>query len=65
MAQRRAREAGYTESAQRFHTADVLKGLKDWKIYAFCAGQFGADAMYVELCHFITSAKPICRGIAA
>ena len=47
MAQRREREIGQTRSAQQFHKADVLKGLKDWKIYAFCAGQFGADAMCV------------------
>lgn len=45
MVERRRREIGQTLSAQQFHKADVTKGLKDWKIYAFCAGQFGADAM--------------------
>ncbi len=48
MIQRRRRETGQTLSAQQFHKADVMKGLKDWKVYAFCAGQFGADAMCVE-----------------
>ena len=47
MSRRREREIGQTLSAQQFHKADVMKGLKDWKIYAFCAGQFGADAMCV------------------
>ena len=49
MVQRREREIGQTKSAQQFHKADVIKGLKDWKVYAFCAGQFGADAMCVQV----------------
>lgn len=48
MTHRRRRETGQTLSAQSFHKADVMKGLKDWKVYAFCAGQFGADTMCVE-----------------
>lgn len=48
MIRRRAREVGQTQSAQQFHKADVIDGLMDWKVYAFCAGQFGADAMYVS-----------------
>lgn len=42
---RRARQIGHTTSADEFHKEDVMKGLKDWKIYAFCAGQFGADTV--------------------
>lgn len=42
---RKRRQTGYTSSADEFHRADVLKGLRDWKIWAFCAGQFGTDAM--------------------
>ncbi|KAL8943064.1 MAG: hypothetical protein Q9211_001117 [Gyalolechia sp. 1 TL-2023] len=42
---RRQRQAGQTESAQKFHKEDVYLGLKDWKIYMFCAGQFGTDTM--------------------
>jgi hypothetical protein len=36
---------GQTESAQKFHWADVKEGALDWKIYAFCIGQFGVDTM--------------------
>ena len=42
---RKRREHGHTESADHLHKVDVYKGLKDWKVYVFCAGQFGADAM--------------------
>lgn len=42
---RQDRQAGQTASAQRFHKQDVIYGLTDWKIYAFCIGQFGADTM--------------------
>ena len=42
---RRERQTGQTQSAQQFHKKDAILGLKDWKIYAFCAGQFGADTM--------------------
>lgn len=42
---RRSRYVGQTESAQKFHWADVKEGALDWKIYAFCIGQFGVDTM--------------------
>ncbi|KAI4163565.1 MAG: hypothetical protein LQ342_002837 [Letrouitia transgressa] len=42
---RRERQTGQTQSAQELHRRDVLAGLRDWKIYAFCAGQFGVDTM--------------------
>ncbi|MCJ1258782.1 hypothetical protein MMC24_006615 [Lignoscripta atroalba] len=45
MVVRRNRQLGQTASAQEMHKEDVLLGLKDWKIYMFCAGQFGADTM--------------------
>lgn len=45
MITRRAREMGQTASAQNFHWADVKDGATDWKIYAFCIGQFGIDTM--------------------
>ncbi|KAJ5706778.1 hypothetical protein N7488_006579 [Penicillium malachiteum] len=41
----RSRYTGQTESAQKFHWADVKEGALDWKIYAFCLGQFGVDTM--------------------
>lgn len=42
---RRTRQVGLTESAQKFHWADVKEGALDWKIYAFCIAQFGVDTM--------------------
>jgi MFS family permease len=57
---RRSRELGQTKSAQEFHVEDVYHGLKDWKIYAFCAGQFGADTM---LYGFSTFLPTIIKGI--
>ncbi len=42
---RQNRQAGQTASAQRFHKKDVKYGLTDWKVYAFCIGQFGVDTM--------------------
>ncbi|KAJ5180090.1 hypothetical protein N7492_003300 [Penicillium capsulatum] len=45
VAHRRSRHVGQTDSAQKFHWADVKEGALDWKIYAFCIGQFGVDTM--------------------
>ncbi|KAI9816601.1 MAG: hypothetical protein M1827_001734 [Pycnora praestabilis] len=42
---RRERQIGQTTSAQEFHWKDVKEAFKDWKVIAFCAGQFGADTM--------------------
>ena len=42
---RRERQVGQTKSAQEFHMKDVYLGLRDWKIYTFCIGQFGGDTM--------------------
>jgi sugar phosphate permease len=57
---RRNREIGQTTSAQKFHREDVKLGLKDWKIWAFCFGQFGADTM---LYGFSTFLPTIIKGI--
>lgn len=40
-----ARRAGQTGVSDVFEWKDVRKGLKDWKIYVFCAGQFCQDTM--------------------
>jgi MFS family permease len=45
VARRRSRYIGQTESAQKFHWADVKEGVFDWKIWAFSIGQFGIDTM--------------------
>ncbi|KAJ5484805.1 transporter [Penicillium diatomitis] len=42
---RRSRHVGQTASAQKFHWADVKEGALDWRIYAFCIGQFAVDTM--------------------
>jgi MFS family permease len=60
MRQRRRREIGQTESAQEFHWKDVRLGLSDWKVYAFCCGQFGTDTM---LYGFSTFLPTIIQGI--
>jgi MFS family permease len=60
MVKRRKREIGETISAQQFHKEDVLLGLKDWKVYAFCVGQFGGDTM---LYGFSTFLPTIITGI--
>ncbi|KAI4229804.1 MAG: hypothetical protein L6R36_000591 [Xanthoria steineri] len=57
---RRDRQLGQTSSAQRFHKADVYAALKDWKVYAFCAGQFGTDTMLYGYSTFLPT---IIKGL--
>lgn len=45
MVVRKQRQTGYSKSADQFSKADVIKGLKDWKIWVFCFAQFGVDTM--------------------
>jgi MFS family permease len=45
MHKRKQRQVGYTNDADKYHKKDVYDGLKDWKIWAFCIGQFGVDTM--------------------
>ncbi|KAL8784105.1 MAG: hypothetical protein Q9213_004164 [Squamulea squamosa] len=54
------RQVGQTASAQEFHKADVYAALKDWKVYAFCAGQFGTDTMLYGYSTFLPT---IIKGI--
>lgn len=42
IASRRSRQTGVSEE---FNWADVRKGLKDWKMWAFCFALFGVDTM--------------------
>ncbi|KAK5001654.1 hypothetical protein LTR16_006813, partial [Cryomyces antarcticus] len=57
---RRARQTGQTASAQRFHWADFRAALADWKMWAFCFAQFGADTMLYGYSTFLPT---IIRGI--
>ncbi|KAL8817190.1 MAG: hypothetical protein Q9223_003927 [Gallowayella weberi] len=59
---RRDRQAGQTESAQRFHKADVYAAFKDWKVYAFCVGQFGTDTMLYGYSTFLPT---IIKGLGS
>ena len=45
MVLRNGREYGNTTSAQQFSKQDMMKAFKDWKVWMFCASQFGADTM--------------------
>ncbi|KAL4886178.1 major facilitator superfamily domain-containing protein [Aspergillus karnatakaensis] len=42
---RMRRQIGYTKSSEQMHKEDVYAGLKDWKIWLFCIGQFGGDTI--------------------
>lgn len=42
---RHSREYGMTKSAQVFSKTDMMKAFKDWKVWIFCASQFGSDTM--------------------
>lgn len=57
---RLTRQTGYTAKGVEFHWIDVKKGLKDWKVWAFCLAQFGSDTM---LYGFSTFLPTIIRGI--
>lgn len=43
--ERHTREYGMTTSALQFSKVDMMKAFKDWKVWAFCVSQFGADTM--------------------
>ncbi|KAI4261786.1 MAG: hypothetical protein L6R42_003018, partial [Xanthoria sp. 1 TBL-2021] len=57
---RRDRQLGQTSSAQNFHRADVYAAFKDWKVYAFCAGQFGTDTVLYGYSTFLPT---IIKGL--
>ncbi|KAL6354302.1 hypothetical protein LRP88_11628 [Fusarium phalaenopsidis] len=51
---------GYLFSSDQMHKEDVYAGLKDWKIWLFCIGQFGGD---VILYGYSTFLPTIIRGL--
>lgn len=57
IATRRRAQIGITDT---FDWKDVRKGLKDWKIWVFCAGQFCEDAMLYGYSTFLPT---IIQGI--
>ncbi|PYH91930.1 phosphoglycerate mutase-like protein [Aspergillus ellipticus CBS 707.79] len=58
----RRRDMGQTASAQKFHWADVKEGSLDWRIYAFCIGQFGVDTMLYGYSTFLPT---IIKGMGS
>lgn len=61
---RHGREYGNTTSAQEFSKKDMMKAFKDWKVWIFCASQFGADTMLYGM-SFASFACPDCPGGSA
>ncbi|KAH6884407.1 major facilitator superfamily domain-containing protein [Thelonectria olida] len=57
---RMRRQVGHTKSSDQMHKEDVYAGLKDWKIWLFCIGQFGGD---VILYGYSTFLPTIIRGL--
>lgn len=45
MEARHGREYGNTKSSREFSRHDMKAAFKDWKVWAFCAAQFGVDTM--------------------
>src|SRR3569833_2585422 len=67
MVVRHAREYGNTTSAQEFSRHAPHKAFVDWKVWLFCAGQFGADNMlYGKRTWGTTLAflDPICHAMS-
>ncbi|KAF1941024.1 MFS general substrate transporter, partial [Clathrospora elynae] len=46
-------EVGQTKSAQEFHKVDVMKGVKDWKTYAFAVAQLVGRGMLYSFSVFL------------
>ncbi|KAF2641277.1 MFS general substrate transporter [Massarina eburnea CBS 473.64] len=59
-ASRLTRQTGYTAKAAEFHWEDVMKCVKDWKVWAFCFAQFGCDTMLYGYSTFLPT---IIKGI--
>lgn len=50
---RMRRQIGHTASSDEMHKKDVYEGLRDWKIWLFCFGQFGADVVLYGFSTFL------------
>jgi len=60
MVVRKRRQLGHTSSSDFLHKEDVYKALKDWKVWAFACGQFGADTMLYGYSTFLPT---IIKGL--
>ncbi|KAI0486987.1 major facilitator superfamily domain-containing protein [Xylaria cf. heliscus] len=59
---RHRRQYGVTESAQEFSKKDMMKAFKDWKVWVFCVGQYGADTMLYGYSTFLPT---IIKGLGS
>ncbi|KAL4908150.1 hypothetical protein BDW74DRAFT_97637 [Aspergillus multicolor] len=57
---RMCRQIGHTKSSDQMHKADVIEGLKDWKIWLFTIGQFGGDTILYGYSTFLPT---IIKGL--
>jgi sugar phosphate permease len=57
---RKERQIGHTKAADQMHREDVIKGLKDWKIWVFCVAQFGVDTVLYGYSTFLPT---IIKGL--
>ncbi|KAI0448201.1 DNA-repair protein rad2 [Xylaria telfairii] len=62
VAARQQRQYGYTKSAQQFSKKDMMKAFKDWKVWVFCVGQYGADTMLYGYSTFLPT---IIKGLGS
>ncbi len=60
MVVRKRRQVGHTASGDQLHKEDVIKAFKDWKVWMFAAGQFGADTMLYGYSTFLPT---IIKGL--
>ena len=60
MVVRKRRQIGHTSSGDLLHKEDVIKAVKDWKVWVFAAGQFGADTMLYGYSTFLPT---IIKGL--
>ncbi|KIW74920.1 hypothetical protein Z517_11691 [Fonsecaea pedrosoi CBS 271.37] len=60
MVLRKRRQIGHTSSGDELHKEDVLKALKDWKVWMFAFGQFGVDTMLYGYSTFLPT---IIKGL--
>jgi sugar phosphate permease len=57
---RKRRQIGHTTSSDSLQKDDVYKAFKDWKVWAFAAGQFGVDTMLYGYSTFLPT---IIKGL--
>jgi sugar phosphate permease len=60
MVVRKRRQVGHTASGDQQNKEDVFKAFKDWKVWVFACGQFGADTMLYGYSTFLPT---IIKGL--